>query len=68
MTPLPKKKRSGGRQRKHRAEIILSLNNLVVCKNCGAKIKQHTACFKCGYYNNKMVKPIKVSKAEKQKG
>lgn len=55
MTPLPKRKHSTRRKGKRRAAIKLSKPQGGICPNCGAKIKSHTVCPKCGYYRGKSV-------------
>ena len=33
-----------------RTHYKITANGLVVCTNCGAKIRPHRACPKCGFY------------------
>ena len=49
-------------RRMRRTHFKLSVSGLVKCPNCGAMIKSHNVCPKCGYYNGKQV----VKQAEKE--
>ncbi|MBP3713597.1 MAG: 50S ribosomal protein L32 [Bacilli bacterium] len=42
-----------------RSHIKLNSAALVECSNCGAMIKPHHICPKCGYYNGKKVVNVK---------
>lgn len=66
MGALPKRKHSTRRKGKRRAEISLSLANLIPCPNCQELTFPHQVCPKCGYYKEKEVVKIK-SKEEKKK-
>ncbi len=46
-----------------RTHFKLSVSGLVKCPNCGATIKSHNVCPKCGYYNGKDVMSKKDTKA-----
>jgi large subunit ribosomal protein L32 len=48
-----------------RTHFKLSVSGLVKCPNCGAMIKAHNVCPKCGYYNGKQVVSKKAEKEEK---
>jgi large subunit ribosomal protein L32 len=50
-----KQRHTKGRRDRARAELKLSPKNLVVCTKCGANIKAHIACPKCGFYKGKEV-------------
>lgn len=47
-----------------RSHMALAATNLITCPNCGAKIKSHRVCPKCGYYDGKKVQEIKVKSDE----
>jgi len=48
-----------------RTHFKLSVSGLVKCPNCGAMIKSHNVCPKCGYYGGKQVVAKKEAKEEK---
>lgn len=50
-----------GNRRSHHA---LKDANILACSNCGAPVRNHTACEVCGFYKGKLVKAIKAPKAE----
>ena len=50
-----KQRHTKGRRDRARAELKLSPKNLVVCTKCGAQIKAHITCSKCGFYKGKEV-------------
>ncbi len=52
---VPKKKTSKSRRNKRRTHQGLSIPALVKCSNCGAMIRPHNACHKCGYYQGEKV-------------
>lgn len=60
MPQEPKRRHSKARKRTRRAAIALAEIALVVCKNCGAKLKPHMACIECGFYAGKVVGPQKT--------
>ena len=60
MAIVPKRKTSKRRKRTRRTHDSLSLQNLVVCKNCSEKIEQHRVCKFCGFYKNKKVQGFKA--------
>ncbi len=45
-----KQRHTKGRRDRARAELKLSPQNLVTCTKCGAQIKPHVTCPKCGFY------------------
>ncbi|MCI2068808.1 MAG: 50S ribosomal protein L32 [Bacilli bacterium] len=45
-----------------RTHFKLHPAQLVECPNCGAMIKPHHVCSKCGYYNGKKVIEVKAAK------
>lgn len=75
---VPQRRISKTRKRLRRTHFKLSVTGLTTCSNCGAMIKAHHVCPKCGFYagkvtylNGKVVKeggkPTKASKAKKSK-
>ena len=52
---VPKRRVSKTRRNKRRTHQGLSLPTLVACSNCGAMIRAHNACHKCGYYQGEKV-------------
>ena len=63
MAIVPQRRISKTRKRKRRTHFKLELPGMMVCPNCGEMKKGHTVCGKCGFYDGKLVKEIKV-KAE----
>lgn len=57
---VPQRRTSKTAKRMRRTHFKLAVKGLVKCPNCGAMIKAHNVCPKCGYYNGKEV----VKKAE----
>ena len=57
---VPFRRTSKTAKRLRRTHFKLSVSGLVTCPNCGATIKSHNVCPKCGYYNGKEV--VKQSK------
>jgi large subunit ribosomal protein L32 len=55
MTPLPKRRLSTRRGGKRQAAIKLANPTGIKCGNCGAFIKPHIICPKCGYYQGKPI-------------
>ena len=75
---VPQRRISKTRKRLRRTHFKLEVEGLVTCPNCGATIKAHHVCPKCGYYagkatylNGKLVKeekkPAPAKKAKKAK-
>ena len=74
---VPFRRTSKTSKRMRRTHFKLSVSGLVKCPNCGATIKSHNVCPKCGYYNGKDVmtrkapekavdvKPVKKAPAKK---
>ena len=56
---VPFRRTSKTAKRLRRTHFKLSAPGLVKCPNCGAMIKSHNVCPKCGYYGGKnvMAKP-----------
>ena len=66
---VPQRRISKTRKRLRRTHFKLEVSGLVTCPNCGAMIKSHHVCPKCGYYdgrvqylNGKLVKKEEVKK------
>ena len=55
---VPFRKVSKTRRDMRRTHYKITANGLVECSNCGAKIRPHRACPKCGFYKgvNKLSK------------
>ena len=49
--PLPKRRHSNARTGKRRAHNALRRPQLTECKQCHQRIRPHTVCDNCGYYN-----------------
>ncbi len=47
---VPFRKVSKTRRNMRRTHYKITANGLVECSNCGAKIRSHRACPKCGFY------------------
>lgn len=52
---VPFRRTSKTSKRMRRTHFKLSVSGLVKCPNCGATIKSHNVCPKCGFYNGKDV-------------
>ena len=50
---VPQRRMSKTRNRMRRTHFKLSVSGLVTCPQCGAMIKSHHVCPKCGYYAGK---------------
>lgn len=61
---VPQRRISKTRKRLRRTHFKLSVTGLVTCPNCGAMIKSHHVCPKCGYYGGKVV--LKTEKNQKK--
>ena len=62
---VPFRRTSKTAKRMRRTHFKLSVSGLVKFPNCGAMIKAHNVCPKCGYYNGKQVVTKKAEKEEK---
>ena len=69
---VPQRRISKTRKRLRRTHFKLNVTGLVTCPQCGAMIKAHHVCPKCGYYagkpvylNGKLVKEEKAAPAKK---
>ena len=52
---VPQRRISKTRKRLRRTHFKLNVTGLVTCPHCGAMIKAHHVCPKCGYYAGKAV-------------
>lgn len=66
MAIVPQRRISKTRKRKRRTHFKLDLPGMMVCPNCGEMKKGHVVCGKCGYYDGKLVKEIKVKADEEE--
>ena len=65
---VPQRRISKTRKRLRRTHFKLNATGLITCPKCGAMIKSHHVCPKCGYYDGKVVYLNgKVVKAEEKK-
>ena len=65
---VPQRRISKTRKRMRRTHFKLTATGLVTCPKCGAMIKSHHVCPKCGYYDGKVeYLNGKVVKAEEKK-
>ncbi len=65
---VPQRRISKTRKRMRRTHFKLAAAGLVTCPQCGAMIKSHHVCPKCGYYDGKVqVLKGKVVKQEQPK-
>ncbi|MBO5529404.1 MAG: 50S ribosomal protein L32 [Bacilli bacterium] len=60
---VPQRRISKTRKRLRRSHFKLEVTGLVACPHCGAMIRSHRVCPKCGYYGGKEV--LHVAKDEK---
>ncbi len=69
---VPFRKVSKTRRDMRRTHYKITANGLVECTNCGAKIRPHRACPKCGFYKGvdtskkETAKPVEEKKAPKK--
>lgn len=52
---VPFRRTSKRTKRLRRTHFKLNVTGLVTCPNCGAMIKSHHVCPKCGFYDGKAV-------------
>ncbi len=64
---VPQRRISKTRKRLRRTHFKLSVSGLVTCSHCGAMIKAHHVCPKCGYYGGKAVLKVKNKKSKNEK-
>ena len=65
---MPVQKQHHTKQRRDRARRMLELKKtvLVKCQKCGAMIKAHLVCPKCGFYKGKeVINTLKKAKKKK---
>ena len=64
MAIVPQRRTSKTRKRQRRSHFKLETPGMMVCPNCGEMKLSHIVCKKCGYYDGKLVKEIKVKEDE----
>ena len=52
---VPFRRTSKTKKRMRRTHLKKSVGALTTCPKCGATLRPHRACTKCGYYNDKEV-------------
>jgi large subunit ribosomal protein L32 len=52
---VPKKRTSSRKQGTRRSHLALAEAPTTICQNCGATIKPHNACPKCGFYRGRKI-------------
>ncbi len=52
---VPFRRTSKTKKRMRRTHLKKSVGALTTCPKCGATLRPHRACTKCGYYNGKEV-------------
>lgn len=57
---VPKRKTSKQRKHTRAANWKISAPNLIECPQCHAKIRSHTVCKHCGFYDGREVVAQKV--------
>lgn len=62
---LPAKRRTKQSKRERASHFALKTFRLTVCSHCKRKIRPHTVCPYCGYYQGRLVLNIR-SKVEKR--
>jgi len=62
---VPKRRQSKTRTRKRRTHDSIDATSTTTCKECGANIKPHCVCPKCGYYKGRRIVTIKVKDKKK---
>lgn len=60
MAIAPPRRISKTRKRQRRSHFKLDMPSMMVCPNCGEMKLAHIVCKKCGYYDGKLVREIKV--------
>ena len=64
---VPFRRTSKTKKRMRRTHLKKDIETTTVCKNCGAVIKPHRACSKCGYYKGSEVLTKKETTVEEPK-
>ena len=52
---VPFRRTSKTKKRMRRTHLKKTVPEMTTCPNCGAPLKPHRVCTKCGYYKNKEV-------------
>ena len=61
---VPQRRTSKTAKRLRRSHFKLEVTGLVACPHCGAMIRSHRVCPKCGYYDGKA--ELKVASKEEK--
>ena len=61
---VPFRRTSKTKKRMRRTHLKKTVGALTTCPKCGATLRPHRACTKCGYYKDTEV--IKVAKKDEQ--
>ena len=64
---VPFRKVSKTRKNMRRTHYKITANGLVECSNCGAMIRPHRACPKCGFYKGVDTAKKEVTKVVEEK-
>ena len=64
---VPFRKVSKTRRDMRRTHYKITANGLVECSNCGAKIRPHRACSKCGFYKGADTSKVVETKVAEEK-
>ena len=56
---VPFRRTSRTKKRMRRTHLKKEVGALAVCPKCGANLRPHRACAKCGYYKNEDVLHVK---------
>ena len=56
---VPFRRTSKTKKRMRRTHLKKEVGALAVCPKCGANLRPHRACAKCGYYKNEVVLHVK---------
>jgi large subunit ribosomal protein L32 len=66
--PVQKQRHTRARRDRARVQYEIIPKNLVKCSKCGAAIRAHSICPKCGFYKGKeVVDTLKKVKSQKSK-
>ena len=55
----PQRRTSKTAKRLRRSHFKLEVNTLNACPHCGALVRSHRVCPKCGYYGGKQILNVK---------
>ncbi len=64
MAIVPQRRISKTRKRQRRSHFKIEMPGMMVCPNCGEMKLSHVVCKKCGFYDGKLVREIKVKEDE----